>query len=121
MRGFHGDTIGIDGLAEWYEQHVEAWSGWRARHDAVVLEHGGGLGDRAPAAGANGWEYVQAITWDKGIAHIAGNVNGKTIRRFPVVTEICVFYQRRFEVPVRTGRCPCSGGCGTSGSGQDCR
>jgi hypothetical protein len=33
----------------------------------------------------------------RGVAHIAGNVNGRTIRRFPVVTEVCVFYQRRFE------------------------
>ena len=26
------------------------------------------------------------------MGHSAGNVNGKTIRRFPVVSEICVFY-----------------------------
>ena len=54
----------------------------------------------------HGWDYVQAITWDKGIAHIAGNVNGKTIRRFPVVSEICVFYQRRFEVTGPDGPMP---------------
>jgi len=46
----------------------------------------------------SGWDYIQVITWDKGVAHIAGNVNGKTIRRFPVATEVCAFYQRRFEV-----------------------
>ena len=99
VRGFHGDTIGIEGLAEWYRPHVEAWSrlaapattlwfwnteiGWATVH-SLLAEHG--------------WEYVQAITWDKGIGHVAGNVNGKTIRRFPVVSEVCVFYQRRLEV-----------------------
>jgi site-specific DNA-methyltransferase (adenine-specific) len=37
---------------------------------------------------------VQTVVWDKGLAHIAGNVNGKTIRQYPVVSEICVLYQR---------------------------
>ncbi len=50
-----------------------------------------------------GWEYVQAIIWDKGISHIAGNVNGDTIRQFPVATEICVFYRRRLEFPTAEG------------------
>ena len=49
---------------------------------------------------------MQALTWDKGLAHIAGNVNGKTIRRFPVVTELCVLYQRRFEVCGADGPMP---------------
>ncbi len=99
VRGFHGDTIGFEGLAEWYRPHVEAWGrlaapattlwfwnteiGWATVH-SLLAEHG--------------WEYVQAITWDKGIGHVAGNVNGKKIRRFPVVSEVCVFYQRRLEV-----------------------
>jgi site-specific DNA-methyltransferase (adenine-specific) len=46
----------------------------------------------------NGWDCVQAVVWDKGIAHVAGNVNGTTVRRFPVVTEVVVLYQRRFEI-----------------------
>jgi site-specific DNA-methyltransferase (adenine-specific) len=45
-----------------------------------------------------GWSYVQTVIWDKGVSHIAGNVNGNTIRRFPVVSEVCALYQRRFEV-----------------------
>ncbi len=48
-----------------------------------------------PLLARHGFEYVQTIVWDKGLAHIAGNVNGDTIRRFPVVTEVCVFYRRR--------------------------
>jgi DNA methylase len=49
---------------------------------------------------------VETVTWDKGLAHIAGNVNGKTIRRFPVVSEVCVLYQRRFEVDGPDGPMP---------------
>ncbi len=36
-----------------------------------------------PLSEANGREYVQLVTWDKGLSHIAGNVNGNTIRQFP--------------------------------------
>lgn len=53
-----------------------------------------------------GWEYLQAVHWDKGLGHIAGNVNGKTIRRFPVVNEMVVFYTRRLEFPTPDGVVP---------------
>ncbi len=39
-----------------------------------------------------GWRYVNANVWNKGKAHIAGNVNTAKIRRFPVVTELCAQY-----------------------------
>lgn len=107
VRGFRGDTTGPEGLADWYRPHIEAWSavaspattlwfwntevGWATVHP-LLLE--------------NGWDYVQLVTWDKGIAHIAGNVNGKTIRRFPVATEVCAFYQRRFEITSESGKTP---------------
>ena len=102
--GFPGDPRTADGLADWYAPHVKAWTkhadlastlwfwntelGWATVHP-LLAEHG--------------WEYVQTIVWDKGIAHIAGNVNGDTIRRFPTVTEICVFYRRRLEFPTPDG------------------
>jgi site-specific DNA-methyltransferase (adenine-specific) len=35
---------------------------------------------------------VNANIWNKGVGHIAGNVNTAKIRRFPVVTEVCVQY-----------------------------
>ena len=34
---------------------------------------------------------------------MAGNVNSRTIRRFPVVTEVCVFYTREPRFPERPG------------------
>ena len=39
-----------------------------------------------------GWRYVNANIWNKGKGHIAGNVNTRKIRRFPVVSEVCVQY-----------------------------
>lgn len=104
VRGFHGDTVSPEMLTHWYQPHIAAWSaaakpwttlwfwnteiGWATVH---------------PALSANGWDYVESVTWDKGVAHIAGNVNGKTIRRFPVVTEVCVLYQRRVEIRTAEG------------------
>jgi site-specific DNA-methyltransferase (adenine-specific) len=36
--------------------------------------------------------------WDKGIAHVAGNCNSKTIRGMPVVTEVAVRYTKRNQL-----------------------
>jgi DNA methylase len=107
VRGFHGDTTGVEGLAEWYRPHVETWT--RHAGPATTLWFWNtevGWATVHPLLVANGWDYVQAITWNKGIGHVAGNVNGLTIRRFPVVTEVCVFYQRRLEVPGPDGPMP---------------
>lgn len=96
VRGFHGDTTGPDGLVDWYAPHIKVWSA--ASSPATTLWFWNtevGWATVHPVLVQNGWEYVQTIIWDKGIAHVAGNVNGKTIRQFPVVTEVCVLYQRR--------------------------
>jgi len=47
-----------------------------------------------PLLARQGWEYRACHVWDKGIAHVAGNANTKTLRKFPVVTEVCVQYVR---------------------------
>lgn len=107
VRGFHGDPAGVDGLVDWYRPHVRAWSS--AAHPATTLWFWNtevGWATVHPLLVANGWNYVQTITWNKGIGHIAGNVNGRTIRQFPVVSEICVLYQRRFDVDGPEGRVP---------------
>jgi len=96
--GFPGDPRTSEHLAEWYEPHVEAWS--KHAHPSSTLWFWNteiGWATVHPVLAKHGWEYVETIVWDKGIAHIAGNVNGETIRRFPVVTEVCVFYRRRLE------------------------
>lgn len=92
---FEGDTSDHLWLPDWYEPHIKAWSkasmpgttlwfwnseiGWAAVHP--ILEK-------------YGWRYVSANIWDKGKAHVAWNVNTAKIRRFPVVSEICVQYVR---------------------------
>lgn len=50
-----------------------------------------------PTLDAAGWDYEGLHIWDKGVGHVAGNVNSKTIRGFPVVTEVVARYTRRVE------------------------
>lgn len=104
VRGFHGDTTGVDGLVDWYRPHVTAWD--RAAAPGTTLWFWNteiGWATVHPLLEAHGWEYVQTVTWDKGLSHVAGNVNGRTIRRFPVVSEVSVLYQRRFMIDTIDG------------------
>jgi len=104
VRGFHGDTTGIEDLVDWYRPHVAAWE--RAAAPSTTLWFWNteiGWATVHPLLVAHGWEYVETITWDKGIAHVAGNVNGQTIRRFPVVSEVSVLYQRRLTISTDVG------------------
>lgn len=102
---FPSDPISKDELLDWYAPHVEAWSqyalplttlwfwcseiGWATVH---------------PLLERYGWQYESFNVWNKGIGHIAGNVNGKTIRRFPVVSEACILYTRRVQLPTIDGQ-----------------
>lgn len=99
VRGFKGDTISEEGLVDWYRPHIAEWSK-RSTAGTALWFWGTELGWATvhPELKRQGWDYIQTVIWDKGVSHIAGNVNGKTIRQFPVVTEVCVLYQRRFEV-----------------------
>lgn len=99
--GFPGDPPTPDKLAEWYAPHIAAWSrhatpqttlwfwnteiGWATVHPVLV---------------AHGWEYRSCHVWDKGKGHIAGNANSLTLRKFPVVTEVCVQYVKRASFQV---------------------
>jgi len=107
VRGFHGDTIGPEALPRWYRPHIAAWAA--AAGPATTLWFWNtelGWASVHPVLAEFGWEYVQLIVWDKGLAHIAGNVNGRTIRQFPVVTEVCAFYQRTFTITGPDGPLP---------------
>lgn len=91
--GFEGDTSDHTGMPEWYEPHVAAWSD-AATAQTVLWFWNSEIGWAAvhPVLEKYGWRYVNANIWDKGLGHIAGNVNTKKIRRFPVVSEVCVQY-----------------------------
>lgn len=100
--GFDGDTSDHLGLPEWYEPHIKAWSE-RATPQTTLWFWNSEIGWAAvhPVLEKHGFRYVNANLWNKGKGHIAGNVNTAKIRRFPVVTEICVQYS--FEA--RLGGC----------------
>ena len=102
--GFPGDPRTTEHLVDWYLPHVESWSRHAAASTTLWFWNTElGWATVHPLLVEYGWEYVQTIVWDKGIGHIAGNVNGDTIRRFPVVSEICAFYRRRLEFPAPDG------------------
>jgi len=82
-------------LPGWYEPHVEAWS--KAALPTTVLwffNSEVGWATIHPVLVRHGWQYEQLNVWDKGAGHIAGRVNGNTLRRFPTVTEVCAMYSR---------------------------
>ncbi len=105
VAGFAGDPPAAEALPEWYEPHIKAWSakatplttlwfwnteiGWANVHPILVKY---------------GWTYRNCHIWDKGISHIAGNANSKSLRKFPVVTEVCVQYVRDAEFRVNGQR-----------------
>jgi DNA methylase len=104
VSGFPGDEHKWHPLAGWYEPHIKAWSdaatpqttlwfwntevGWATVHPLLVQ---------------HGWEYRSCNIWDKGMSHVAGNANTQTLRKFPVVTEVCVHYVKAATFPVGNG------------------
>jgi site-specific DNA-methyltransferase (adenine-specific) len=101
---YPGEPISPDGLAEWYEPHAAAW----ARHalPSTTLWFWNseiGWANAHPALERNGWQYEETVVWDKGIAHVAGNCNSKTIRGVPVVTELAVRYTRKVTLETEGG------------------
>jgi site-specific DNA-methyltransferase (adenine-specific) len=96
---FPGEPVSPDGLAEWYAPHAAAWA-QHARPFTTLWFWNSEIGwaKAHPALEAHGWQYEEAVVWDKGIAHVAGNCNSKTIRGVPVVTELSVRYTRRITL-----------------------
>ena len=96
---FPGETRNPEDLADWYTPHLNKWYemsipsttlwfwnselGWASTHNAIINA---------------GWEFRNCHIWDKGIAHIAGNANTKTLRKFPVTTEVCAQYVKKVEI-----------------------
>jgi len=92
---YPGEPRSTKELNAFYQPHIAKWSeyakpsttlwfwntevGWASVHNLIE---------------SYGWKYETCHIWEKGISHVAGNVNGSSIRRFPVTTEVCVFYSR---------------------------
>jgi site-specific DNA-methyltransferase (adenine-specific) len=97
--GFEGDTSDHTGMPEWYEPHVEAWSKYATPQTTLWFWNSEiGWASVHPVLERYGWRYINANIWDKGIGHIAGNVNTTKIRRFPVVSEVCVQYVKEARI-----------------------
>jgi site-specific DNA-methyltransferase (adenine-specific) len=91
--GFEGDTSDHLGLPEWYEPHIAAWVKYTTPETTLWFWNSEiGWAAVHPLLEKYGWRYVNANVWNKGKGHIAGNINTKKIRRFPVVSEVCVQY-----------------------------
>ncbi|RIK77796.1 MAG: site-specific DNA-methyltransferase [Planctomycetota bacterium] len=104
VNGFPGDERTPVSLAEWYEPHIRAWSR-RATTETTLWFWNTEVGwaNVHPVLVANGWEYRCCNIWDKGLGHVAGNANSQTLRKFPVVTEVCVHYVKPARFPSPAG------------------
>lgn len=97
--GFEGDTSDHMEIADWYEPHIQQWSKFANPNTTLWFWNSEiGWATVHPILEKYGWRYVNCNIWDKGKGHIAGNVNTAKIRRFPVVTEVCVQYVRDITV-----------------------
>lgn len=102
---FPGEPKTHTALSDWYAPHIAAWS-THAKTDTTLwfwcTEIGWALVH--PVLELHGWQYEECNIWDKGIAHVAGNCNSKTIRGTPVVTEVAVRYSKRNQLPGSNGQ-----------------
>lgn len=95
ISGYPGDPPRPEALPALYEPHAAAWAAAASAQTTLwfwCTEVGWALSH--PVLARHGWIYRGCNIWDKGVAHIAGNCNGRTMRRFPTVTEVCAHYVR---------------------------
>jgi site-specific DNA-methyltransferase (adenine-specific) len=96
---FPNDPHQVEQLTAWYRPHIEAWSQFALPETTLWFWNSElGWATVHPLLVAHGWRYVSCHIWDKGIAHAAGNSNTQTLRKFPVVTEVCVQYVREVQI-----------------------
>lgn len=93
--GFDGDTSTHESLADWYEPHIAKWSELCGTYTTLWFFNTEiGWSNVHPVLKKHGWKYVRCCIWDKGISHVAGRCNTKTLNQFPCVSEVCVQYIR---------------------------
>lgn len=96
VKGFKGDLYTPEGIDEWYEPHIQKWTE-KATPQTTLWFWGieRGWVKVHPILEKYGWEFRASNVWDKGMGHVAGNSNTKSLRQLPVVTEICVHYVKK--------------------------
>ena len=101
INGYPGDLLSVSELADWYEPHIKKWSELSSPITTLWFWNTEvGWANVHPILEKYGWTYVSCCVWDKGMSHVAGNTNTKTIRHLPVVTEVCAQYVRKPEFKV---------------------
>lgn len=96
LASFPGEPCTPMELPDWYKPHLHAWNEHSSASTTLWFWNTElGWAIMHPIIESYGWEYVGLSVWNKGIAHIAGNCNTKTIRSFPTVTEVCAQYKRK--------------------------
>ena len=105
LSGYPGDLPTVGGLTEWYRPHVEAWTK-RSTPQTTLWFWSSELGWATVHSLLSdlGWEYRNCHVWDKGMGHVAGNANTQTLRKFPVITEVCVQYVKSAEFDAEDGK-----------------
>ena len=93
IAGFAGDPSDHRDLRQWYLPHVKAWSDMATPQTTLWFWNSEiGWATVHPILEQSGWRYSGINIWNKGKGHVAGNVNTATIRKFPVVSEVCAQY-----------------------------
>ena len=101
INGYPGDLLSASELADWYEPHIKKWSELSSPITTLWFWNTEvGWANVHPILEKYGWTYVSCCVWDKGMSHVAGNTNTKTIRHLPVVTEVCAQYVKKPEFKV---------------------
>lgn len=96
ISGFPGDLVTHKTLGEWYEPHIIEWTKKSSPLTSLWFWNTEiGWANVHPILEKYGWVYRGTAVWDKGIAHIAGNSNTKSLRRLPTVTELAVHYVKK--------------------------
>jgi site-specific DNA-methyltransferase (adenine-specific) len=104
VKGYPGDPPTPDELASWYEAHIATWSRHATPQTTLWFWNTEiGWATVHPVLARYGWEYRACHIWDKGLGHVAGNSNTQSLRKLPIVTEVCVQYVKKayFEVEGR--------------------
>lgn len=101
LGSYPGDPPTPEALGDEYRPHIEAWSEFALPSTTLWFWNSElGWATVHPLLAEHGWSYRSCHVWDKGIGHVAGNANSRTLRKFPVVTEVCVQYVRTNKLRV---------------------
>ena len=107
LASYPGDPATPEGLADFYRPFLKIWHD-RALPSATLWfwnsEQGWANCHRAIEEA--GWKFRNCHIWNKGMSHVAGNCNTRTIRKYPVVTEVCAQYVRKNMLPSNGAELP---------------